>query len=127
MKLKPVKRNTTPAPAPKKQETPKQKLPPDDYKPIYPPVRFLVREVPSRKDPESLVRQYLEVSVKRSDNDLGLPYLWISMYQESEFYTGYLKGKTTYLPLRHVNDLMEHISDVYEQCEKDGLLEEELD
>jgi len=130
MKLKPVKRKVqVPPPEPPKQERKKTKntLPSDEYKPIYEPVRFKVREVPSRKDPDSKVKQYVEVSVKRNDSDNGLPYMWMTLYQESDFYTGYLKGKTVYLPVKEVPTLLEHLEDLLDQCERDGLLGEELD
>lgn len=120
MKLRPVKRKVEapPPPEPKKREKSKSTLPSDEYKPEFPPIRFLVREEPSRKDPEKVVRQYLELSVKRYNDQDGLPYVWISMYQESEFYTGYLKGKTTYLPLTELDTLREHLDEIAEMCEK---------
>ena len=83
--------------APKKKQ--ENKLPPDEYKPMFEPTRFLVRETPSRKDPTKVVKQYIEISVKRFDDDEALPHVWLQMYQESEFYTGYLKGKSVNLPL----------------------------
>lgn len=119
MKLRPVKRKVeTPPPEPKKREKTKSTLPADEYRPEFPPIRFLVREEPSRKDPEQTVKQYLELSVKRYNDEVGLPYVWISMYQESDFYTGYLKGKTTYLPLSELDTLRDHLDEIAEMCEK---------
>lgn len=122
MKLKPVKKlvldtkpeqqNTTPQ---KKKEN---KLPPDVYTPMFEPIRILVRETHSTKDPTEVVKQYLELSVKRFDDDEALPFVWVQMYQESEFYTGYMKGKTVYLPLDSLYDFIDSLSDLGEECEK---------
>ena len=56
MKLKPIKRKelkksveVQPQEEPKKREKKANKLPPDGYTPMFPPVRFLVREYPSFK------------------------------------------------------------------------------
>lgn len=131
MRLRPVKRKRVvltqpspdpPAPAPaKKREKKPNTLPPDEYKPEFEPIRFLVREEPSRKDPAKVVRQYLELSVKRYNDDDGLPYLWCQMYQESEFYTGYLKGKTIYLPLTELDTLRDHLDEIANECELRGI------
>ena len=124
MKLKPVKRKVTaPTPEPVKEEpkrgkSTKNTLPSDEYSPMFPPTRFLVREEPSKKDPEKTVKQYLELSVKRYNDDAAQPYVWVQMYQESEFYTGYLKGKTVYLPLENLPDFISNLSDLGEECEK---------
>lgn len=124
MKLKPVKRKVTPLPVVQKEEEKKpitrkkSSLPSDEYKPIFEPIRFLVREEPSRKDPTKVVKQYLELSVKRYNDELGLPYVWCAMYQESEFYTGYLKGHTVYLPLEMLEDLIERLNTLSEECDK---------
>lgn len=120
MKLKPVKRKIeTPAPEPKQERKQKREsLPKDEYTPMFPPIRFLVREEPSRKDPTKVVKQYLELSVKRYDDDAAQPYVWITMYQESEFYTGYLKGKTIYLPLEMLYDLIDNLTELSDECDK---------
>ena len=122
MKLRPVKKLQrpeeqvveTPKKTKKKQEN---KLPPDVYYPMFEPIRLLVRETPSQKDPTKVVKQYLELSVKRFDDDEALPFVWIQMYQESEFYTGYLKGKTVHLPLTKLVDLIDGLSDLCEEAE----------
>lgn len=119
MKLKPVKRKVeAPAPEEKKPRTKKETLPKDEYKPMFEPIRFLVREEPSRKDPTKVVKQYLELSVKRYDDDAAQPYVWCTMYQESEFYTGYLKGKTIYLPLEMLYDLIDNLTELSDECDK---------
>lgn len=127
MRLKPVIKkelkklvqheNTTPSkPAKKKQEN---KLPPDDYKPLFPPTRILVRESYSHKDPSKKVKQYLELSVKRFGEDIeNAPMVYVQMYQESEFYTGYLKGKTIYLPLEFLYDFIDNLTELSEECDK---------
>ena len=119
MRLKPVTKKLE---TKKEVEEPRKKktrtLPPDVYYPMFEPIRILVRETPSQKDPSKMVRQYLELSVKRYDDDEALPFVWIQMYQESEFYTGYMKGKTVYLPLEMLNDLIDGLDDLNEECEE---------
>ena len=56
--------------------------------------------------------------MKRFNDEASLPYVWVSMYQESDFYTEYLKGKTVYLPLEALTDLMDVLTEVDEECEK---------
>ena len=120
MKLKPVKRKVeAPVPEPKQERKQKREsLPKDEYRPMFPPIRFLVREEPSKKDPTKVVKQYLELSVKRYDDDAAQPYVWCTMYQESEFYTGYLKGKTIYLPLEMLYDLIDNLTELSDECDK---------
>lgn len=102
----------------KKQEN---KLPPDEYRPMFEPIRLLVRETPSQKDESKIVKQYVELTVKRFDDDEALPFVWLQMYQESDFYTGYLKGKTVHLPLEALYDLIDSLSDLGEECDKRGI------
>lgn len=124
MKLKPSikglqKVQMTNAPAEKKTKKKQEnKLPKDSYEPMFPPVRFLVRETPSNKDATKMVKQYVEISVKRFDDEEALPNVWLQMYQESDFYTGYLKGKTVYLPLEALYDLIDQLTEVSEECER---------
>lgn len=125
MKLKPTKlakRTVIPKEEPaKKTETKKankkdNKLPPDGYTPMFEPTRILIREV--RKPDGSSIKQYLEVSVKRFDDDEALPFVWCSMYQESPKYTGYLKGKTIYLPLERLYTFIDTLTEVSEECDR---------
>lgn len=132
MKLRPVKKfsyepqTQTQTQEQKKAKAPRKKqenkLPSDEYKPMLPPTRFLVRETYSSKDPSKVVKQYLELSVKRFGEDIeNAPMVYVQMYQESEFYTGYLKGKTVYLPLEMIYDLIDSLSDLSEECDKLGI------
>ena len=114
-KLSVTHQEEAPKPPRKKQEN---TLPPDVYSPMFEPIRLLVKEAPSQKDPTKVVRQYLEFSVKRFDDEEAKPFVWIQMYQESEFYTGYLKGKTIYCPLEMLYDVIECLGDLSEECEK---------
>lgn len=125
MKLKPVKKL---APV-QQEETPKKttrkksenNLPPDVYAPMFEPTRILVKESPSHKDESKVVKQYLELSVKRFDDDEASPFVWVQMYQESDFYTGYLKGKTIYLPLEMIYDFIDSLTDLSEECDRRGI------
>lgn len=96
-----------------------KKLPPDIYLPEFKPIRIFIREYFSKSG--SIVKQYLDIYVKRFDDELGLPYLWIQMYQEAESYTGYLKGKTIYLPLDMLGDLFDSLDMISEECDKRGI------
>ena len=126
MKLRPVIKKelkkpeqqdfTEKRPPSKKKEN---KLPPAEYQPMFQPIRFLVRETFSSKDATKVIKQYIELSVKRYDgDDENAPMVYIQMYQESDFYTGYLKGKTVYLPLEMLYDFIDNLSDLSEECEK---------
>lgn len=127
MKLKKIKRlavEEQKAPEEKKpRKSSANKLPPDGYTPLFEPKRILVRETHSWKD-NSLIKQYLEISAKRIDDDNkdeATPYVWIQMYQESDFYTGYLKGKTVYLPLEMLYDLIDTLNEFSEECDEKGI------
>lgn len=124
MKLKPVIKKELKQKLAKVEETPKKTkkentLPSDEYKPMFPPTRILVKEMPSMKNPTKMVKQYLELSVKRfKDDDENQPMVYVQMYQESEFYTGYLKGKTIYLPLEMLYDFIDGLNDLSDECDK---------
>ena len=125
MRLKPVIRRGTSQVQMQQEETKKERkssvntLPPDVYKPMFEPIRFLVREMPSSTDCTKWVRQYLELSVKRNDDDyVNNPMVYLQMYQESEKYTGYLKGKTVYLPLESLYDLIDNLTELSEECDR---------
>lgn len=114
IKLTPTQSQQKTEEKPKKQQ---KKDNTDGYQPMFPPKRFLVRETPSTKG-NGMVRQYIEISVKRFDDDEAAPFLWLQMYQESELYTGYMKGKCIYLPLEMYGDLIENLEEIDEECEK---------
>ena len=127
MKLKPIKKLSTkmeePKEAPKKKNKKDNKLPPDEYKPMFEPMRILVKDMPSTKDVTKRVKQYLELSVKRfGDDEVNQPMVYVQMYQESDFYTGYLKGKTIYLPLEMLYDFMDSLNDLSEECDRRGIV-----
>ena len=127
MKLKPTKlaKRPTQYEEPKKEtattskKKTENKLPPDEYKPMFEPTRLLLREI--KKEDGTSTKQYLEISVKRFDDDEALPFVWMSMYQESPKYTGYLKGKTTYMPLEMLDTVIEALSEVSEECDRRGI------
>lgn len=124
MKLRPVKRTelkksvTPQEEKPKKREKKENKLPPDGYRPMFPPMRFLVREYPSFKNPEKINRDYIEMSVKRFDDDEAPACVFVQMYRESEAYTGYLKGKTVHFPISALGDVLENLESVSDKCEE---------
>lgn len=124
MKLRPVKRTelkksvTPQEEQPKKREKKENKLPPDGYRPMFPPMRFLVREYPSFKNPEKINRDYIEMLVKRFDDDEAPACVFVRMYRESEAYTGYLKGKTVHFPISALGDVLENLESVSDKCEE---------
>lgn len=124
MKLRPVKRTelkksvTPQEEQPKKREKKENKLPPDGYRPMFPPMRFLVREYPSFKNSEKINRDYIEMSVKRFDDDEAPACVFVQMYRESEAYTGYLKGKTVHFPISALGDVLENLESVSDKCEE---------
>lgn len=119
MKLKPVKKLVKQVETVKEEpkKSGKSKLPKDTYEPIFEPVRFLVNENPSYKDPTKKVKKYIEISVKRYE-EMGLPYVFLQMYQEAEIYTGYLKGKSVNFPLEMLYTVMEKLEEIDEECNK---------
>lgn len=127
MKLRPVKRTelkksvTPQEEQPKKREKKENKLPPDGYRPMFPPMRFLVREYPSFKNPEKINRDYIEMSVKRFDDDEAPACVFVQMYRESEAYTGYLKGKTVHFPISALGDVLENLESVSDKCDELGI------
>ena len=119
MKLRPLKKSVIPQEEqPKKREKKENKLPPDGYRPMFPPMRFLVREYPSFKNPEKINRDYIEMSVKRFDDDEAPACVFVQMYRESEAYTGYLKGKTVHFPISALGDVLENLESVSDKCEE---------
>lgn len=122
MKLKPTKLARREVPVQKEEprkNNKENKLPSDEYKPMFEPKRVLLRE--TYKADGSVVRQFLDISVKRFDDDEALPFVWMSMYQESPKYTGFLKGKTTYMPLEMLDTVIEALSEVSEECDRRGI------
>ena len=91
----------------------------DDYDDIL--AEELVKEYKSKRGGN--VKVYLRISVKRFDGDdgLGLPYVFMQMYQKSEKeegYTGYLKGKSIHFPLEMLYDVMDMLAGISETCDK---------
>lgn len=126
MKLKPIKRTALKKSVevqeePKKREKKENKLPSDEYRPMFPPIRFLVREYPSYKNPDKINKDYLEISVKRFDDDEAPACVFATMYRESEAYTGYLKGKTIHFPISALGDMLENLEDVADKCDELGI------
>lgn len=117
MKLKPKKRESRVEFQEVKEEVKprkksENKLPPDEYPELVQKKRILVRQADD-------FRQYLEITVKRFDgDDENAPFVQITMAQESERYTGRLKGKTIYLPVGSVMDLIDSLSDTLDECEE---------
>lgn len=118
LKVEEPKKEVAQKSAPAKKSSGKNTLPPDEYRPMFEPIRFLVRETHSHKDATKVVKQYVELSVKRFNDDTAEPHVWLSMYQESDFYTGYLKGKTVNLPLEMLYDLIDNLTELSEKCDK---------
>lgn len=87
---------------------------PDEYKPLFPPQRLLVREYSSRNG--SPIRQYIEVKIMRFDDDEGRVMCFLTMYQESEKYTGYMKGKSVHFPIDQFGSILECLQDFEEMC-----------
>lgn len=94
-------------------------LPEDGYKPMFPPIRILVREYPNMKA-TFINKDYLEFKVMRLDDDEAPACVFISMYRESEKYTGYLK-KNIHFPISALGDVFESIEDIADKCEEMGI------
>lgn len=124
MKLKPIKKKLvveepkTEVKEPKKRKSNTSgKLPSDAYKPLLPPKRILVREFP-QKDTVKMGKLYVEISVKRyGEDEVNAPEVYIQMYQESDFYTGYRKGGS-HFPLEELYDIIDLLTELSEECDE---------
>ena len=120
MKLKPIKKKLVveeEVKEPKKKKSSGNKLPSDQYKPLLPPKRILVREFP-QKNTAKMGKMYVEISVKRyGEDEVNAPEVYIQMYQESDFYTGYRKGGS-HFPLESLYDIMDLLSELSEECDE---------
>ena len=123
MKLKPIKKKLVveepmeEVKEPKKKKSSGNKLPSDSYKPLLPPKRILVREF-KQKNTSKMGKLYVEISVKRyGEDDVNAPEVYLQMYQETDFYTGYRKGGS-HFPLELLYDIMDLLSELSEECDK---------
>lgn len=123
MKLKPIKKKLVieepkeEVKEPKKKKSSGNKLPSDSYKPLLPPKRILVREF-QQKNTAKMGKLYVEISVKRyGEDEVNAPEVYLQMYQESEFYTGYRKGGS-HFPLESLYDIMDLLSELSEECDE---------
>lgn len=109
-----------------KKSKKKNSLPPDEYEPIFEPVKIKVREYTSQKSGEKII-QSLVMKVMRNNYDDGRIYFYITMFQDSESYTGYMKGKTVYFPITKLDDTIGLMCEAIRKCEESGLIEEEIE
>ena len=113
MKLKKVKKPTLiPVEKEEVKEKPKKKgnkLPPDTYKTEFDPFRIFVDEYSE-----------LNIEVKRGGAD-GLPRLDLRHYQTTDYYTGFTQ-KGINIPIELLDDLIEVLEFVKEECERRELL-----
>ena len=121
MKLKPIKKKLVVeeqkgVKEPKKKSS-GNKLPSDSYKPLLPPKRILVREFP-QKNTTKMGKLYVEISVKRyGEDEVNAPEVYLQMYQETDFYTGYRKGGS-HFPLESLYDIIDLLTEVSEECDE---------
>ena len=123
MKLKPIKKKLVvdepkeEVKEPKKKSSSGNKLPSDSYKPLLPPKRILVREFP-QKNTTKMGKLYVEISVKRyGEDEINAPEVYLQMYQETDFYTGYRKGGS-HFPLESLYDIIDLLTEVSEECDE---------
>ena len=122
MKLKPIKKKLVveepkEVKEPKKKSSSGNKLPSDSYKPLLPPKRILVREFP-QKNTTKMGKLYVEISVKRyGEDEVNAPEVYLQMYQETDFYTGYRKGGS-HFPLESLYDIIDLLTEVSEECDE---------
>ena len=123
MKLKPIKKKLVveepkeEVKEPKKKNSSGNKLPSDTYKPLLPPKRILVREFP-QKNTTKMGKLYVEISVKRyGEDEINAPEVYLQMYQETDFYTGYRKGGS-HFPLESLYDIIDLLTEISEECDE---------
>lgn len=90
----------------------------DYYEPMFPPERILVREFSNYKSPDIKIKQYLDIKVQRYDDEECAPNVYVQLYQESDMFTGYLKGKEINFPLDQIYNVIDTLSDLIEECDK---------
>lgn len=111
-------------PAGKNQGNAKFKALSDEYKPeVISDHEILVKEFKTRKGGNTKI--YLKMKVQRFDKEdgegLGLPYVFIQMYQKSEKpegFTGYLKGKSVHFPLEMLYDVQDLLTEISDTCDR---------
>ena len=104
----------------------KNSLPPDEYEPIFEPLKVKLREYTSEKSGEK-VEQYLIMKVMRNNYDNGKVYFYMTMWQDSKSYTGFMKGKTVFFPVTRLDDVIGFMCQAINDCETVNLIEEELE
>lgn len=93
----------------------------DEYQPMCGGERVLVREYVGYNG--KAVKDYLDFSIKRFDDDEARVMCFVSTYRESEKYTGFLKGKTVCFPIASFADVLEAMSTMDDRAE--GIREDE--
>lgn len=93
----------------------------DEYQPeVVSEKKILVRDYKNTSG--KVVKIYLVVKVQRFDKEdgdgLGLPYVFLQLYQESERYTGYLRGKSVHFPLEMMYEVLDLLTEVSDTCDK---------
>lgn len=96
----------------------------DEYKPeVLYDKKVLVKDFKTQKG--GMTKIYLVFKVQRFDKDdgqnLGLPYVFIQMYQEcekKEGYTGYLKGHSVHFPLEMMYDVLDNLTELSDTCDR---------
>ena len=126
MKLKPIKKKLVveepkeEVKEQKKRKSSGNKLPSDTYKPLLPPKKILVREFP-QKNTSKMGKLYVEISVKRyGEDEVNAPEVYLQMYQETDFYTGYRKGGS-HFPLEMLYDIIDLLTEVSEECDEHNI------
>ena len=108
----------------KPEKISKNNLPSDDYEPIFEPVKVPLREYEGKNgDP---VRQSLIMKIMRNKYDDGKVYFYATMWQDSESYTGFMKGKTILFPIGRLDDVIGYMCEVIRECEGNEMLEDEM-
>lgn len=103
----------------KEQTSTKKKtntLPPSGYPELITPVKFLVREFTSSIDETKIIKQYVVISVKRFDDDESPVSCFLQLYQESDKYTGFLKGKSVHFPITALDSVIKELQGVSDVC-----------
>lgn len=90
----------------------------DEYRPMFEPKDIPIRKFESRNG--DLVEQYLQCKVQRFNDDEGLPFVFIQMFQthHGNGYSGPLKGKTVYFPLSELAEVQDALTGLADTCDR---------
>lgn len=108
-----------------KRTAKKEKLPEAVYHDLVKLPPILVRDYETERG--NHIKKYIIASVRRANDekdDIENPIMvYINMYQESDYYTGYLKGGISFPLKEHLATMQEMLEQIDNECADKGIWE----